>query len=170
MRTANRGRAPTISACIAFALIAPLATWAIPQQQLSSDQQSQQGSTVPSSSFNTPAAKPPDQSAANVPLPDSPGVLYSQALMQDQTAGGQQTSTRNQQGTIQQPTGTAAARTANPAGVAASEPAGAAIAPAKQRRVRTILISVGAVLGAGAALGAVAALSAGSPSRPPGAH
>jgi hypothetical protein len=169
MTTANQGRAPTISACITLALLVPLAAWAMPPQQ-SSDQQSQQGSAaVQPSRVNSPAARPPDQ-IANVPLPDSPGVLYSQTLIQDQTAGGQQTSTQNQQGTIQQPTGTAAARTASPAGVAASEPAGAAIAPAKQRRVRTILISVGAVLGAGAALGAVAALSAGSPSRPPGAH
>lgn len=165
MRTTNQGRAPTLGACIAWALLVPLAAWAIPQQ--SSDQQSQQASaTVQSPVVNSPAAKSPNQ----VELPDSPGVLYSQALMQGQTAGAQQTSTQNQQGTIQQPAGTAAARTANPAGVAASEPAGAAIAPAKQRRVRTILISVGAVLGAGAALGAVAALSAGSPSRPPGAH
>jgi hypothetical protein len=51
-------------------------------------------------------------------------------------------------------------------GVAASRPAGAAIAPAKQRRVRTILISLGVIAGAGIAVGSVAALSHGSPSRP----
>lgn len=168
MRTANQGRAPAIHVCITLVLLVPLAAWAIPQQQSSSEQQSQQASASQPSTVNAPAVKPSDQTA-NLPLPDSPGVLYSQTLMQDQTAGGQQTATQNQQGTTQ-PAGTAAARTANPAGVAASEPAGAAIAPAKQRRVRTILISVGAVLGAGAALGAVAALSAGSPSRPPGTH
>lgn len=149
-----------------------------------------------------------EQSAANgtaIALPDSPGTLYSQNLIQDQGTQGQQSQTQsqptptpsqqdqqqqNQQSGTQQsqssgpqqapsaqepgaprvPAGTAAARAASPTGVAASEPAGYAIAPAKQRRVRTILISMGAVLGAGAALGAVAALSSGSPSRPPGAH
>jgi len=55
-------------------------------------------------------------------------------------------------------------------GIAASQPAGAALAPAKQRRVRTILITVGAILGAGAAAGVTMALSEGSPSKPPGAR
>jgi hypothetical protein len=125
-------------------------------------------------------------------LPDSPGALYSQNLAQDQGIQQQQqpqtqppphqdsqpaqspnqppTTQQTQSGAPHQPVGTAAARSATPTGVAASEPAGYAIAPAKQKRVRTILISMGAVLGAGAALGAVAALSAGSPSRPPNAH
>ena len=39
------------------------------------------------------------------------------------------------------------------------EPAGIAIAPAKQHRVRTIVIKVGAIIGAGAALGTVIALT-----------
>jgi hypothetical protein len=64
------------------------------------------------------------------------------------------------------PVGTAAAPYEKTMGVAASRPAGAAIAPAKQRRVRTILISLGVILGAGVAVGSVAALSHGSPSRP----
>lgn len=69
-----------------------------------------------------------------------------------------------------EPLGTAAAESIPTMGVAASRPAGAAIAPAKQRRVRTILIRVGAVVGVAAAVGATVALSEGSPSRPPGAH
>jgi hypothetical protein len=55
-------------------------------------------------------------------------------------------------------------------GVAASQPAGVAIAPAKQRRVRLIVIRVGAILGAGAAVGTVVALTQATPSKPPGAH
>ena len=51
-------------------------------------------------------------------------------------------------------------------GVAASKPAGAAIAPAKQRRVRTILISLGVVAAACVAVGIVAGLSRTSPSQP----
>ncbi|HET6179000.1 MAG TPA: hypothetical protein VFE61_18870 [Candidatus Sulfotelmatobacter sp.] len=66
--------------------------------------------------------------------------------------------------------GTAAAEAPTVSGVTAAEPAGVAIAPAKQRRVRTILIRVGAIVGAGVALGTTLALTAGTPSKPPGAH
>jgi hypothetical protein len=66
--------------------------------------------------------------------------------------------------------GTAAAEFIKTTGVAASKPAGSAIAPAKQRRARSILIKVAAIAGAGVAVGAVVALSAASPSRPAGSH
>ena len=56
--------------------------------------------------------------------------------------------------------------TAEPLGIAASRPAGAAIAPAKQRRTRSILIKVGLIVGAAVAIGTVVALSESSPSRP----
>jgi hypothetical protein len=64
------------------------------------------------------------------------------------------------------PVGTATAPYEKASGVTASRPAGAVIAPAKQRRVRTIFIRIGIVVGAAAAVGAVAALSHGSPSQP----
>jgi hypothetical protein len=64
------------------------------------------------------------------------------------------------------PVGTAAAPLAKPTGVAASRPAGAVIAPAKQRRVHPILIRVGIIVGAGVAIGVVAGLSRASSSRP----
>jgi len=66
-----------------------------------------------------------------------------------------------------QPTGTAAAEVGRPAGMAVSSPAGAAIAPPRQRQVRSFLIKVGVIAGAGVALGTVAALSAASPARVP---
>jgi cytoskeletal protein RodZ len=68
-----------------------------------------------------------------------------------------------------QPVGTATAESAPTAGGAASKPAGTAIAPAKQRQVRSLLIKMGAVAGAAVALGTVFALSKGTPSVPPGA-
>ncbi len=132
--------------------------------------------------------------AESVELPDSPGAVQSQNTSGTPAANGQQMAPppnpapqtqqppeqdqTNQPQTQpppaeqpgQAPVGTAAARTANPSGVAASEPAGSAIAPAKQKRTRIILISMAAVLGAAAAVGIVAGLSAGSPSRPPGTH
>jgi hypothetical protein len=66
-----------------------------------------------------------------------------------------------------QPTGTAAAEAERPVGTTAARPAGAAIAPPKQRQVRSFLIKMGVIAGAGVALGTVAALSAASPARVP---
>jgi hypothetical protein len=62
------------------------------------------------------------------------------------------------------PVGTAAAPYEKGIGVAASRPAGAVIAPAKQRRTRSILIKVGLIVAAGVAIGTVVALSSASPS------
>jgi hypothetical protein len=74
------------------------------------------------------------------------------------------------QTSTQKPVGTAAAESIHASGVAASEPAGMAIAPTKQRRVRTIVLRVGAIVGATVAVGSVVALSQATPSKPPGAR
>jgi len=68
-----------------------------------------------------------------------------------------------------QPSGTAVAPEVQVSGGAASKPAGVAIAPPKQRQIRTWLIRFGFIAGAGVALGTVAALSAASPGRVPNA-
>jgi hypothetical protein len=70
----------------------------------------------------------------------------------------------------QRPVGTAAAEAPVISGVTAAQPAGVAIAPAKQRRVRTLVIKIGAIVGAGVAVGTTVALTAGTSSKPPGAH
>jgi hypothetical protein len=115
-------------------------------------------------------------------LPDSPGTVRSEMQTEAQLAqsSSQDQSTQNRSGqdqtqqqsspTPQKPVGTAAAEAPNVSAIAASQPAGVAIAPAKQHRVRTIVLRTGAILGAAAAVGAVVALSAATPSRPPGAH
>jgi hypothetical protein len=72
------------------------------------------------------------------------------------------------QGAAQQPAGTAAAEGTPTAGGLASKPAGNAIAPAKQRQTRSLLIKLGAIAAAGVAVGTVVALTKGSPSHPPG--
>lgn len=64
------------------------------------------------------------------------------------------------------PLGTAVAPYEGTSGVTGSRPAGAVIAPAKQRRVRAFLIKIGVVVGAAAAVGTVVALSHSSPSQP----
>lgn len=66
----------------------------------------------------------------------------------------------------QQPVGTAAAPAEKPTGVAGSRPSGAAIAPAKQKRVRALVISFAIALAAGAAIGTVVGLSRASHSTP----
>jgi hypothetical protein len=64
------------------------------------------------------------------------------------------------------PVGTAVAPYEKGIGVAASRPAGAVIAPAKQRRTRSFVIKVGLLIGAAVAVGTVVALSTASPSKP----
>jgi glucose/arabinose dehydrogenase len=104
------------------------------------------------------------QAAAESPAKD-PGAQPAPASPNTEQAGTAQAQTGQQNGNTQ-PVGTAAAPYGNTTGVAASRPAGAVIAPAKQRRVRTILIRIGVVVGAGVAIGTVAALSHGSSSEP----
>lgn len=67
-----------------------------------------------------------------------------------------------------QPQGTAAAQKGQTAGGAASQPAGTAIAPAKQKQNRSLLIKIGLIGAAAVAGGTVYALSRKTPSLPPG--
>ena len=120
--------------------------------------------TVGETRFATDAARPQgtEQTDAAGNLPDSPSAAQSDSQTQPADQKGSAAS--------QEPRGTAAAQAARTHGGAASKPAGAAIAPAKQRRTRSLLIKLGIIAGAGAALGTVYGLSKGSPSRPPGAR
>ncbi len=119
-------------------------------------------------------------------LPDSPGTTWAhlQDTSQQPDASTQPATAspvantpppaQDQQGQpepkTQRPVGTAAAEAPKVSGITAAQPSGIAIAPAKQRRVRIIVLKVGAIIGAGAAIGTVVALSAATPSKPPGAH
>jgi hypothetical protein len=131
------------------------------------------------------ATAPRVESIAASGLPDSPGTLWAQAqdASPQQTASPQSGSTPpNGTGSSQtpadqdssqkprRPVGTAAAEAPTVSGVTAAQPAGVAIAPAKQRRVRTLVLKVGAIVGAGVAVGSVIALTAATSSKPPGAH
>jgi hypothetical protein len=98
-------------------------------------------------------------------LPDAPSASQQQQQQApDTTAPIQKPKPRTTQ-----PVGVGTAQEAPTAGGAASKPAGAAIAPAKQKQYRSLLIKIGAIAGAGAALGTVFALSRGTKSTPPGA-
>jgi hypothetical protein len=71
---------------------------------------------------------------------------------------------------LQRAQGTAVAPAPAVLPIAAAEPTGIAIAPAKQRRVRKIVLKVGALVGASAALSTVLILSKNTPSKPAVAH
>lgn len=94
-----------------------------------------------------PGVAAPAQSAGQAP---SPGSSSSAQQQPDQN----------------KPLGTAAAPPESTMGVTASRPAGAVIAPAKQRRERAIFVRVALVVGAGVALGTVMALTHATPSQP----
>jgi hypothetical protein len=66
----------------------------------------------------------------------------------------------------QQPVGTAAAPAEKPTGISGSRPSGAAIAPAKQKRVRAFVIAISIALAGAAAIGATVGLSKASHSTP----
>jgi hypothetical protein len=71
---------------------------------------------------------------------------------------------------LQRAVGTAGAPAPAVLPIAAAEPTGIAIAPAKQRRVRKIVLKVGALVGASAALSTVLILTETTPSKPAVAH
>lgn len=162
-----------IAGCLVLLLIAPLAAAAKPQQETSSSRQTDvsaaqsQTSSQESNSGDRKSNFEPFQPQA---LPDSPGTVRSQTADGNQLSAASQPSPNQQQDVPQEPVGTAAAEFIKTTGVAASKPAGSAIAPAKQRRARSVLIKVAAIAGAGVAVGAVVALSAASPSHPAGSR
>jgi hypothetical protein len=67
------------------------------------------------------------------------------------------------------PSGAAGAKAGAVKGAPVAQPAGAAVAPARQRGHRSLLIKLGLAAGAGIAVGTAVALSERSPGRPPGA-
>jgi hypothetical protein len=132
----------------------------------------QQQQTIPEQQpGNAPPTGQPSQSTAPQTGEPAAGAAQSQSASPSQSSdqngqSGSSPSSADQKQNGANPVGTAAAPYEKTTGVAASRPAGAVIAPAKQRRVRSILIKLSLVVGAGVAVGTVAALSHGSPSRP----
>jgi hypothetical protein len=175
-------RSVSVFSCLGLGVLTAAAQQRVAQQ--SSGQR--QGSSSNVDSANAIAMAVPAE------LPESPGAVRAQqeaapqqvqppssatAEPESPTSQSSQSATQSPSQTVQpsqaapqKPVGTAAAETSKASGVAASQPAGVAIAPAKQRRVRLIVIRVGAILGAGAAVGTVVALTQATSSKPPGAH
>jgi hypothetical protein len=151
-----------VTACCAFVLNSSA-------QSIGKDPSTEQQSKASTVEVGRQAAK--DDVLASTELPDSPGTTLSQqAPAPSQTVPPPPSGAQAQEQQQQRPVGTAAAEAPKVSGITAAQPAGVAIAPAKQRRMRTIVLRVGAIVGAGAALGAVIALTEATPSKPPGAH
>jgi hypothetical protein len=110
----------------------------------------------------TPDPTKGPQQPSEKQLPNAPST--------SQNTNQQPANTSDQNEGKETPLGAAAAQAGKTTGGTASKPAGTAIAPAKQRQVRSLLIKVGAVAAGAAALGIVYGLSRSSPSIPPGAR
>jgi hypothetical protein len=141
-------------------LTAAVSLFAQPVSQSSQDPVQTQSAKAPDH-----AQKPQEAAAAATPdssqLPDAPTPVQPAPQKQDDPS-----QTRNA-GSV--PTGAAGAKAAPPKGAPASRPVGVAIAPAKLKSRRSLLIKVGLVAGACVAVGSALALSKGSPSKPSGA-
>lgn len=138
-----------LAICLMISLAASLGTPALAQQATPGQQ-----AAPPSSSQSIP------QAPVAQPAPST-----SQPANGNQQSDPQQPA-QNPQQNGNAPLGTAVAPYEKGVGVAASRPAGVVIAPAKQRRTRSMLISVALVVGAAVAIGTVIGLSKASPSEP----
>jgi hypothetical protein len=163
MRSLNNGLFRPIAVCLVLCLMFPASEIGTAAAQEAAGEHG--AANAPSQQGPAAEAATGSIIAANA-LPDAPEPVSTQAESQAARDSSSQSSSSQQQQEPAQPVGTAAAPYEKTMGIAASRPAGAAIAPAKQRRVRTILISVGVIVAAGVAVGTVAGLSHASSSHP----
>lgn len=168
-----------IAVCMVLLLASPIAGAApLPGQEAATVQDAtpvitQQGSSTSQTTTQSPGGRPtvPDNpapaagaggsSGQSAPSKDSQGSSAA-----SQTGGADATSPTQDQSGPAKPVGTAAAPAVKGTGVAGSRVSGAAIAPAKQRRVHIILIRVAVVVAACVAVGTVVALTHATPSQP----
>jgi hypothetical protein len=166
-----------IAACMVLLLAAPVArakplsgqeTVAGQEAQETPPTSAQQGSSSPGATTPSPSAETPTSS--DTPAPDAETAQNSDQNAPLNTSqagsGGSQASPAQDESNPAKPVGTAAAPAAKGTGVSGSRVSGAAIAPAKQRRVHTFLIRVAVVVAACVAVGTVVALTHATPSEP----
>jgi len=159
--TIQHGLSAVLAATLALAPTALEAQQPASSTPSDTTQQTQSGTTLnPAQGPLEPVPTNQDQNQ----LPETP-----QAQQPGQPTPAQQTPAKPAPQTQNQtePLGTATALGVSTVGGGASKPAGTAIAPAKQKQYRSLLIKLGLIAGAGAALGTVYALSRGTSSVPP---
>ncbi|MGA9957093.1 MAG: hypothetical protein WBQ06_02350 [Acidobacteriaceae bacterium] len=167
MRIAASWQQRHIAGCLVIVLAAPFAEAASTQPQLVAS--AQQTATAPATNSQSSdratgsADKVPSQPVATPSNSTSSSVGDGN---EEQSLATLPSAPQQQQNGTSNPVGTAAAPYEKRTGIAASRPAGAVVAPAKQKRSRSFLIRVGLIVGACVAVGTIVALSAGSPSRP----
>lgn len=148
------------------AQLAPVAQSSSQDNAASNHQDRQQTVNAQASGATVNPSQPPLQPVTT--YPDAAGNSQKQmdagAQTQPATPSQAQTQTPSTE-----PQGAATAEKVPTAGGAAAKPAGAAIAPAKQRQARSLLIKLGAAAAGAVAAGTIYALSKGTPSVPPGA-
>jgi len=171
MRTSRRRLKMEFACCLVLLLALPTVDAAQAPTQKATGGRAAPVAASPQSRPQDPISQAPKPVAApsqpEETYPDNPAPALSQPAGQSGQSSGTPTGSEPpQQAPVQKPVGTAVAPYEKPTGVAASRPAGAVIAPAKQRRARSILIRIGVVVGVAVAVGTVVALSHGSPSRP----
>jgi hypothetical protein len=163
MKTSAIWQQRQIAVCLVIFLAAPM-TEAATALPVVSSQQAQTAPTAPAQNSESPA----DNSATTASQPQASTSDSGAAAAGEpaESSSALPSAPQQQQNGTSNPVGTAAAPYEKTTGVAASRPAGAVVAPAKQKRSRSFLIRMTLVIGACAAVGTVVALSAGSPSRP----
>lgn len=171
----------TIAYTLGWILALQYATTAFAQSAAASESAGSQQSVA-----STPASSPPsatsteDRAPSNAtsasqetsPYPQAPEPQTQDAKESLRVQQTKETAkSQNPDGyAFQQPQGAAAARLQPTTGTAASQPGGAALAPARQKRSRSLLIRLGVLAAASVAVGAVVALSEASPGKPPGSR
>lgn len=159
-----------VGGCLVLILAAPTAkAAAMPWQDTASARQEQgePSSGAQEAGTDSGNGKPiVDSAQPGAALPDAPEVAQSSSTSSNGTSTSSQSSQDQQQNGAAQPVGTAAAPAVKSTGVAGSRVSGAAIAPAKQRRVHIFLIRVAVVVAACVAVGTVVALTNATPSQP----
>ena len=171
MRISCRWARRQLAYCLVMILAVPFAeAAAAPPQQADSVQQSQSVPSAQSQSHDSTSQAreaDADTSQSEVSYPDNPEPVRSQsASPSGQSDVSQSGPAQPLQDRAVKPVGTAAGPYEKIIGVSASRPAGAVIAPAKQRRARSFLIRAGVVVGGTVVIGTVVLLSRASPSRP----
>ncbi len=167
MRISASWQQKQIAGCLVLFLAVPFAEAAGTRPQPATS--GQQAVTAPSKNTQSSDSATGNADTATPQPAGSPSSSMSSSSTvanQEQSSATLPSAPQQQQNGNSNPVGTAAAPYEKTTGVTASRPAGAVVAPAKQKRSRSFLIRVGLVVGACVAVGTVVALSAGSPSRP----
>jgi outer membrane biosynthesis protein TonB len=162
MKTINRCMFRLIAITLAVLLGTPLGALAQQNAQTQNSQDAKPATVDP----RPIPAQPATSTAEVAALPDSPAPAPQNEPAPQQQQPAPQSNAQQQQNAPSQPMGTAAAPAEPAGGVAATRPAGAAIAPGKQKRSHTLLIRWTLIIGAAVAVGTVVGLSSASPSRP----